>query len=57
MRALGLLVYPLFAAQTTQFNMLDVCYEEGEWVGNNIESHEIRNGNNVQEGFMSVETP
>ena len=45
-RARGL-VYPLFVARTTWFDMPNVCSAKGEWVEHGVKCHEIRDGINV----------
>ena len=56
MRKRGL-VCPLFVAKTTWFGILNFCKAEEEWVGHDVNEHEVRNSYNVQVGFRLVEEP
>ena len=37
--------------------MPNVCSAKGDWVKHGTEDHEVRNGNNVQEGFRLGKAP
>ena len=56
MRKRGL-VCPLFVAKTTWIGILNFCKAEEEWVGHDVNDHEMRNSYNVQVGFRLVEEP
>ena len=56
MRKRGL-VCPLFVAKTTWFGILNFRKAEEEWVGHDVNEHEVRNSYNVQVGFRLVEEP
>ena len=41
------LVRPLFLAQTTWFGIPCSCDTEGEWVGYDVQDHEVLDGNGI----------
>ena len=51
------LVYQLFVAQTTWFDMPDVCSTKGELVEHGVKGHEVRDSKNGQVRYGLGEEP